>query len=83
MNSLNGSYIAVKNNKIVTSKNKKEWSIIDGSLFKKNNNQWDITYETEHNGIAHISYKNNQYTLSCKKEKLYSDDGINWINKTI
>ncbi len=78
-----GSYISVKNNKIVTSKNKKEWTIINGNLNYKNNNQWTITYESEYNGIINILYKNGQYTLISKIEKLYSDDGINWINKSI
>lgn len=78
-----GYYIAVKNNKIVTSKNKKEWTIINGNLNYKNNNQWTITYESEYNGIINILYKNGQYTLISKIKKLYSDDGINWINKSI
>ena len=78
-----GSYIAVKNNKIITSKDIKQWTTINGNFNYKNKNQWTITYESEYNGIINIIYKNGQYTLVSKIEKLYSDDGINWINKTL
>ncbi len=80
MNSLLGSYIAIKNNKIVTSKDKKDWSLINGNFKKINNNEWSITYESVNNNFITILYKSGQYTLKSQNDRLYSNDGINWIN---
>ena len=80
---MNGSYIAIKNNKLITSSNKKEWFNTDGTFIKYSNNKWYILYQNESNMLVNISYNNGLYTLVCNKNKLYSNDGINWINKTI
>lgn len=77
-----GSYIAIKNNKVISSKDKKIWHNVDGHLIYKNNDEWNIIYLTETNNLVKIDYKNKQFTLSSKSQKLYSNDGINWIDKT-
>lgn len=76
-----GSFIAIQNGKVVSSKDKILWKPVDGKFEYIDSNSWRLLYVSEFSNVT-IIYKNNQYTLYSNNYKMYSNDGKNWINKS-
>ncbi len=73
---MNGSFIAIENNMVLTSIDKKTWKKVDGHFVKISDNNWTITYLTTNNNFVVITYNCGKYTLCMNSNKLFSIDGI-------
>jgi len=74
-------YLAVNNQTVIYSNDKKIWNTINNTHLIIDNNNWIIIYPSENVGLVTICYNNNIYSISSNIETIYSLDMKTWTKQ--